>query len=189
MVYSIVIANVLMASRIGSSLDGAFLIWDDLLQEIQSANKKFLRSLVSSLLHSISNSSAASPDKDAEKEAMCLWVAHLLADKTWASAVPERSQLQREALEWCCLHPARRTHFLGTTLLNGGNEALKADWEDLLAASQLGDADTIPDVSEGASSSAVVNSNEVESAMDVDLELGSWLRAAGPVRAPIGVVR
>lgn len=189
MVCSIVISGVLMAARIGSSLDGAFLIWDDLLQEIQSANKKFLHSLVGGLLRSISSASSASPEKDAEKEAMCLWIAHMLADKAWASAVPERSQLQREALEWCCLHPARWAHFLGTKLLHGGGESLNADWEDLLAASQLGDVDTIPHVSEGASSGAVVDSNEVESAMEVDLELGSWLRAAGPVRAPIGVVR
>ncbi|EME85671.1 uncharacterized protein MYCFIDRAFT_119077, partial [Pseudocercospora fijiensis CIRAD86] len=63
--------------ELGSSLNGAFLIWEALLRDIVKQQKSFLNALVECSLSSIDQGTSR-PQDDARVEGICLWLLHML---------------------------------------------------------------------------------------------------------------
>ncbi|KAF2162149.1 hypothetical protein M409DRAFT_69359 [Zasmidium cellare ATCC 36951] len=151
--------------ELGASLEGAFVIWDDLLKFINREHHRFAMALVKALLEAIS----VRPGEDTEKEACCMWVTHILHSEPWNHFVTalEKRLVRKDVVMWCCMHPGPWTQRLGRDVLKAEDEEFVCDWEDVFHASQLSVAGQDED----------------------DAELGTWIRAATPFAAPIGVVR
>lgn len=183
--------------RLGASLEGAYVIWDDLLTSIAGEQKRFLMVLVKALLEAIT----AHPGEDAEKEALCLWVGHILHSEVWNSVITlrEKGVLPKDVMMWCCTHPGPWTQRLGRDMLKAEDEEFVDDWQQLFEASQLDSAQqTRPGGADPKASSFGLPNDSVEHfsrkevqtlGSDDDAELGTWVRAAKPFATPIGVVR
>lgn len=181
--------------QLGDSLQGAFLIWDQLLQAIVKERRAFVRALVRSLLASVARLSATQAD-DAEPEAMAMWVNHILSTREWArcTSEAERSILCKDVIKQCCVHPSRWANWLGKELLEreGGN--LEEEWRDVFEASQLGDAETqilseYSQLNPGRSQEPGDASEVALPARTVDSsKLSGWTRLAVPPTTSIGVV-
>lgn len=183
---------MLILSRLNSSLDGAYLIWDDLLITISSKLLRFLPALVETLLQSLTSKTAIDPTRDVDKEALAMWLLHvfdgnslLLAGRT------DRNAMLVVVLRWCCLHPGLWTQYVGRELLEQSDDDFKAEWEDLFEASLIRTGDNnMDEVVPGAAS---VNTHESAKSAKVEEgatdNAGGWSRAVAPMSVPIGVVQ
>ena len=196
------IPSLTYISRLGDSLTGAFLIWDRLLQDISGAQTHFLPTLVNQLLEAVGQCPKTQPQTDPRTEALCSWLTHISENESWDSARDNQAKdrIQKDIVRWCCTNPGYWSRSLGSRLIESGSREFKKDWKELFEASQLGDGyaalDNIgtPEVSNDASKEEPMTDKwEQHSATDsVDgdgPDVGSWVRAAAFVRAPIGVVR
>lgn len=192
--------SVLTFPRLGAPLEGAYVIWDDLLKSIVREQKQFALVLIKALLEAMSSPSPGLSDQDSEKEAMCLWTSHILHSKEWRHSFTrlEYVNLLKDAMMWCCVNPGQWTQRLGKEMLKVQDEEFVDDWQDVFAASQLGDArgadldhqspgylndvNVEPTPGDKSRKKSVVDSED-------DSELGRWVRAAKPSAAPIGVVQ
>ncbi|CAK4030148.1 Pre-rRNA-processing las1 [Lecanosticta acicola] len=188
--------NVLVEERLlcpskrelGSSLDGAFMLWDDLLKQISITNKRLWKALIEGMLQ---RTSSLLPVHDVEREAMCLWIDHILADSSSMLVRSERPILERVVMQWCCMYSSRWTNFLGTKLLRLGSTSFREEWEDLLAAARLSPEGESADSSFTMVADGLFDGSEaIDNTTDMDIvkDLGSWVRAAAPIEAPFGVV-
>ena len=184
-----------MGGRLGSSLDGAYLIWDDLLSNVSTALRGFLPAFREYLLEALTRPETTEPKGNVVKEALAMWVLHLLDIQPGA-----RGAFSANIMKWCCLHPGYWTQRVGKEVLEDGDRSLLDDWQDLFEASSLetaadreesdtrnGDIRSSPrDISE-----RIAPSGSPKRTRDFEEEhqLDSWTRATVPVSAPIGVVR
>ncbi|KAF7194382.1 Pre-rRNA-processing protein las1 [Pseudocercospora fuligena] len=165
----------------GSSLSGAFLIWEGLLQDIIKQQKSFLNALVASSLSRIDQENAR-PQDDAHVEGICLWLLHML---DFAQTDAQRTKLRREIMQWCCTHPGGWSHYLGKRLLESSDADFVEDWKDVLDASQL----------QPSQEAAFVNDTEMAdiqqhaTVSDSSAQPLSWMWAVAATAAPIGIVR
>lgn len=179
--------------RLGASLEGAYVIWDDLLTSIAREQRRFVLMLIKTLLEAIT----ARPGEDAQREALCLWVTHVLHGEAWSSIIttPDKIVLRKDVMIWCCTHPGDWTQRLGRDVLKTEDEEFVEDWQELFDASSVDGAEQARagGARPTASSPGVANDSfeplEVKLYSDEDSELGTWVRAARPFAAPIGVVR
>lgn len=183
---------MLTFSRLGSSLEGAFLIWDKLLHELSDRLYRFWSSLEMYLLESLSRSESVDPCRNSEKEAVAMWILHLLDTKH-----DERKISVETVVKWCCLHPGYWAQWLGERVLQDADEDLKSNWEDLFRASltsvpadgatTAGDAAPIDgEIGERAS---VMNEQIGSGNLEAVHTAQSWTRAILPASVPIGVVK
>lgn len=123
----------------GASLDGAFLIWDPLLQEMSRDKKRFLQVLINSILHLLDQTPMHGADANADAEALCLWLIHFVDPQSWAVLVLAEKQLIRtHIVKWCCTHPGHWAQYLGAAILRSGGEEFERVWADILNAGLLG---------------------------------------------------
>lgn len=175
------IADVLVKERLllpanrsmGESMDGAYLIWDDILAMLHSRLPSFGGSLIETLLGTITALDDARPQGDAKKEANALWVLHI-------TQTVGQKQVDN-AMQYCCLHPGHWTQLLGQWLLESGDEAFVETWRDILAAGRLGEPENHAEAEHVMS-----DQMEVDAA---DEMTAKWSRAVLPPSVPIGVVR
>ena len=182
-----------MHRRLGSSLEGAYLIWDDVLFELFDELAGFSRALISSLLQHLSepSSTVIDAETDVENEALAIWLLHIIQD----DEVGKDERLAVEVMKWCCLYPGYWTERVGSEVLEGGSEGLSAMWEDLFEASLLKDDTNGAEegLQEGQGSTAA-NLEEQDGDMMIDVDenpsaSAGWRRAVLPPTTPIGVVR
>ncbi|WPG99529.1 Hypothetical protein R9X50_00234400 [Acrodontium crateriforme] len=176
--------NLLVPStrELGSSMEGAFLLWDELLAGLQAKQPSLLPTLVKKMLNTISQDSTADAATDTSKEALCLWLLRFLDSEISPGSQATVERLQSSAMRWYCLHPGYWTQRLGEEILGNGDEHFDDQWRTLFDASKL-------DVTAAQADADVM---EIEPStvggLDDECESRGWVRAAVPMRTPIGVV-
>lgn len=184
-----------MHCRLGSSIEGAYLIWDDLLQDISAHLHGFSSAFVRSLLQAMTTSASTDPQSDVNKEAFAMWVHHVLcSDKPFSHNHRDDHAAVVEAMRWCCLHPGHWTEHVGRELLETGDGSFQAEWKDLFEASLVSRGGEHVDVNVPGSDVEMQRGGIDDPARTSQVELvvdgatGSWARAVAPVSVPIGVV-
>jgi ribosomal biogenesis protein LAS1 len=173
-------------------LDGAYLIWDDLLVTISSQLLRFLPALVKSLLQSLTSRTAIDPTRDVDKEALAMWLLHIFDSNDFLLAWrTDRNATLAVVMKWCCLHPGKWTQYVGREVFEQCDENFQAEWENLFEASLIRTGeDTIEEVLPGAASD---NTRDVAKSANVDEGTmgtdGGWSKAVAPMSVPIGVVQ
>lgn len=189
--------GVLLSSyRLGSSLEGAYLIWDAFLTNIAAQLNAFLPAFVRALLVSLTEYSANDPKGDVDKEALMMWLHHVLySNEFYAQGPSFDHSLSVDAMRWCCLYPQYWTNRLGRELLSS-DDSLQVDWKDMFEASGLKHtAESIGSSiqrSERSPQFDEIGANvqkDLVASQAVNPEARGWIRAVTPVTAPIGVVR
>lgn len=181
---------ILPSSRqLGSPLDGAYLIWDELLQCLSSHFIGFLPALMKIIQSKLSQSTNVDPESDPDKEALAMWLLHLTT--AFLSLRPDRDAILADIMKWCCLYPGYWTKNIGERLLKIFGESLEDDWEALFEASLIR--------IDGGSDGTKLSKQDVDDFMDgekagvdqlrVKDPVVGWSRATIPLPAPIGLVR
>jgi len=124
--------------RLGSSMQGAFLLWDELLRGIVDArhNPSFLSALVRKVLEALTTKPGVNSQHDAVCEAHYLWLVHLLEYQDVDGSLVKHAP-RNHVMKWCCLHPSYWTKQLGEQLLQLGDSRFNEQWGVLFEASQL----------------------------------------------------
>lgn len=183
-----------LAHSLGESLDGAFALWDPLINSIAyHDHHHFVPALVIRLQAQLVDTHQSS--RDVQCEAVALWLLHIQA---YVVSTPEYVQVK--TMRMCCLHPGHWTKVIGQALLEL-NEELHEEWRKMFEASMLaegGEKDV--DATSGAEPARLedVEPDESES-KDLSLRssvgglsliesFGGWRRAPFSPLVPIGVV-
>lgn len=182
--------------RLGASMQGAHLLWDDLLLGLADGPSPFRKMFIEHALVEVKDcSSFARPTSDAEVEAVCTWLAHMLTSKKGKTSAPNR--LIDMVLEECCLHPSHWMRELGKLTLKLGGQGLESMWASIFSASipaeeldsdiDIDDEDQ-PD-SDGEYKSGEAAAKDMPRSSDSQAQHQCWRRDSGPWKAvPIGVV-
>lgn len=177
--------------RLGSSLQGAHLIWDDLLVSLCASVFAFRTALVTSLLRGVTAPTTTDPAKDVEEEAIAMWVWHIVNGGAYTLAnMQDQDALLSTVMRWCCLHPGHWTEQIGRQVLETSEE-VRDEWTDLFEASLIR-ADI--EASTGASQEPVMldPGADQERVVGVEADIHTtrgWSRAIAPAAVPIGVVK
>lgn len=185
-------------------MNGAYLLWDALLQAISKRQSAFLSTLISSM-HARLNQPSGYHNvlQDPEKEALYLWLLHIASSDAWSQIRRSSdADVEGDLMTLCCLHPSPWSHALGNAMLEAGNEAFVESWADLMSASAIagsmevdvdvdGDA---PKQEEDWDADMAEAQESIDSVSDVDCrseagaDLASWREPFKAPRVPIGVV-
>ncbi|KAF2213027.1 hypothetical protein CERZMDRAFT_83949 [Cercospora zeae-maydis SCOH1-5] len=118
---------------LGSPLDGAYLMWDDLLRDVVASDYSFLPTLQQSMLEVLTEREAEGTEHDANREATCQWLLHM-ADYT--ASASQQTAYSRQIMTTCCMHHGYWMKWLGKHLLDASGPDLKEEYQDLFEASQ-----------------------------------------------------
>ncbi|EMC97960.1 hypothetical protein BAUCODRAFT_409261 [Baudoinia panamericana UAMH 10762] len=171
--------------ELGSSMSGAFIMWDDFLRAIDEDRGAFIPAVIRQLLDKLTTTDTLlQPKDDPGSEAYCLWLMHLL--NTSAQGV------RNDAMRLCCLYPGHWTHRLGQHLLVHGDTSFVEDWQDFFMVSVLDldehlKAQLSPD-DRGIEYTSTTNASMKNGPNADDSLGGGWRRALLPPQVPIGVV-
>jgi hypothetical protein len=170
-------------------MEGAFAIWDPLLEEL-CVNQQVCVGLANQLLKRLTDITLVANAANAESEALYLWLVHLLEYKSIATAKFFATTIRATILKTCTLHPGFWTQKLAQEIL-AGDEDLKSVWQDLLAAAAISQQPGGADVADGAGGSETAGGDEDRSMLaqldEIDDSVG-WRRASTRPKKPIGVV-
>ncbi len=122
-------------SSYGTSLDGAFLIWGDLVRVLHKHLRGFMDEIVTVIMNALTSTSTVRADTDADKKALAEWLIHLVVEIAMLDDM-DPSELAPVVLRHCCLHPGYWTQVVGHKVFEIA-DALEVDWGDLLDASVL----------------------------------------------------
>jgi ribosomal biogenesis protein LAS1 len=125
--------------KLGSSMSGAFLIWDPLLLAFNNASILPVRSILAHFTAAMNAppSSMLSTDMDPFKEAMHDWIIHILRAETWRA-----SGIVEDTLVACFSEPTYWNLRVAETLLKDGNEVPNREaWGRVLEAAKNEDGD------------------------------------------------
>lgn len=178
-------------------MNGAYLLWDGLLQAVTKKQRNFLPALLKGM-HTAMNLPSAYHHilHDPEKEALQHWMLHIATSDAWSQA--RRSvgtDVGGDLMTLCCLHPGPWSNSLGNALLDAGDEMFVESWSDLLSASAISGSmevedtsDHVPDVdmSEPKETTGSVVGSDCHS--EAAVEVASWREALKVPRVPIGAV-
>lgn len=172
--------------ELGSSLRGAFLLWDDLILELSRRFGDFVRDLGMAMLDELARSSGVRPDTAATKEGFADWLIHLLS--IHIKDVNGQVDFAAELMKGCCLYPGYWTRKVAARVLERGNESFKEEWRDLLEASMEGsESDSLAGAEKrGADGEALALHSHIQESAHGRAE--SWSRTILPPIAPMGVV-
>jgi hypothetical protein len=183
-------------------MNGAYFMWDGILQAISKRQHPFLSTLVTGMHTRLNQPNACyNVLQDPEKEALHMWLLHIASSDAW-SPVHRSTGIDVDAdlMTLCCLHPSPWSHALGNSLLEAGNEAFVESWTDLLEASaiagsmQLDAGNDGQDVDDAQDANMVETQEPADEMSDVDAhseaaaDLAAWREALKAPRVPIGVV-
>lgn len=185
-------------NRLHSSLNGAYLIWEDLLRALSLQVPGFFFSLGQHLLEALTQPSSTRPGDDAGKEAFALWIGRLSGGFPGDDADSSSQRaFASKIMNWCCLYPGYWTQVVGTALLARADDDFRQGWQDLFNASRMDASAGSSDEDAAVASSPVTNGHAAQSTsdgahlLDVDTqyEPGGWRRAVVSSHLPLGVVR
>lgn len=180
-------------------MNGAYLLWDGLLQALSKQQSLFLPQLLKSM-HAAMNqpSSHYQISQDPGKEALHHWLLHIATSDVWEQARQQTGvEVDSQLMTLCCLHPSHWSHALGEELLEAGNEDFAESWSDLLLASSIGgatDADAAGTAAQAEDVEMVKNQASENSMPDEDthsdtvMNTAGWREALTAPKVPIGVI-
>jgi ribosomal biogenesis protein LAS1 len=171
-------------------MDGAYLIWDDVLLAISSRLHLFLPAFVRHLLQGLTTRTAIEPENDVDKEALSMWLLHVMNSGDFMF-IKDRDALVADVMKCCCLHPGYWTQGVGRKLLEISDKSVQDEWKDLLEASQItSEEEPMEEVVPGLIPAGLGNSEKDEVGGEDEIRaVGGWLRAIAPMSVPIGVVQ
>ena len=170
-------------------MQGAYLLWDDLLQNLCSRQPLFLGCLLEALLAALTRHTLGQEARtDSGKEALHLWLLHITYSDVWLRS---RQKTALDVPAWlvkqCCLHPGYWSQRLGEQIIEQGDDDFAETWSDLLAASSVTVATDEMEIDAVRGSSIPVSRDE---AIVDDHDDGyGWRFEVMPRSLPIGVVR
>ncbi|KAH0007746.1 Las1-domain-containing protein, partial [Aureobasidium melanogenum] len=174
-----------------SALQGAYLIWDELLIMLASGSSLFVEAFFERAIAHNAKMKTTDEDRDRAdptKWAIYRWIMHLLDSDSWLEMRGESPELfEILALRECILHPNTQwSHELAEEILEDAEMDVQTTWKSLVEASALvGDHDE--DAEEGATKETR-RTDDVEME-DVPSEQGGWRRETGVWESvPIGTV-
>ena len=173
--------------KLSDPMDGAFLIWDGLLETLSRTLRQFPRTLSEAIFGAITQATETGSREDTDRDAWISWTVHLVQQFDPAA----RPKLGMDIMQWCCLHPGYWAGILGQRLLDDGDEGLSVDSKDIFEASLISGKDVDPklEAREGATQ-PVADDMEMDSEdAETRAVQRGWTKAARPCSLPIGVVR
>lgn len=185
-------------SRLGSSMENTFWLWEELLKELSSHQPSFLRILTEEMSIRIIQPSRLDITIDAYREAVYMWLVHILTTDGWA--VPSRlAQFNCNCvISTCLMNPNYWSRRLATILaIETDDQLIKAQWGDLVQASnsQYDDSPTkeLKKVDTNIIKQHVEQVNaqiaDLEQQANLDSQGRGWVKWKGPwVAKPIGMV-
>ncbi|QIW94692.1 hypothetical protein AMS68_000210 [Peltaster fructicola] len=168
--------------RLGAPLDGAFLIWDDLLQAM-CQQQRFISPLTAALLNAI----ASEEDQydDSQREAYALWLSHICCSAEWESALEHVEDTRRAVMKSCITHPGVWTSVVAESLITAGDDAFVKAWKPFLDAARLMEDDEDAVDQNDQMLDIKRDSVVVDPAEKL---LGGWHRAVLAPTTPLGVI-
>jgi ribosomal biogenesis protein LAS1 len=146
--------------KLGSSMSGAFLIWDALLLAFAQSSNLPAPTIVTHLATLMNKSSSAmiSTDIDPVREGMHDWVLHILRSEAWAAH--QSSRTIEDVLTTCFSDPTHWNLRVADSLLKEKNVTNRESWRAVLQAAK----------SEASGEEMEVDIEEIEQAMPVRQE-------------------
>lgn len=171
--------------RLSDPMDGAFLIWDGLLQSISGHFLAFRLRLAQTMFEAITRPTESDPQADTDKDGLLAWLLHSMEGR----GTNGHTTRARETMKWCCLHPGYWTQMLGSRVLETADEEVRSEWQEIFEASLISDRNVASLLDAGVTQSeADANAMDVEIKLEGRIARGGWRKAALPSSLPIGVV-
>lgn len=172
------------------------MIWDGFLFDMSARLRgSFMTSLAVALLETITKPTTTDPELDTEKEALSMWLLHILDSED--KRHQERFDIAIETMKLCCLYPGYWTQRIGREALQF-NEDIQADWQELFdVTSMSADAgNPLAEVREESLLSStwgpmagIEDIDQIQADIDARKSVDSWRRAIMSLDTPVGVVR
>ncbi|KAJ9658560.1 rRNA-processing protein las1 [Coniosporium apollinis] len=124
---------------LGSSMTGAFLVWNGLFTVLALRLDSFLEALVLHLVNRLIGPSDFNADEDALQEAMYKWVSNMLLFPRLATTF---RNLKTSVIETCILNPDVWTLRLAEELIHYSDKDFRGQWLPALEACKLASGDS-----------------------------------------------
>lgn len=121
--------------KLGSSMSGAFLVWNSLLLAFCGVNTAFFQSLLDAVMKAMNDVEL----RDEEREGMCEWAAHMLCSSEWRDARGGQERAIREKVLGNCMTELGMWNLRLAEKIVDSMETGEAElWRAILDASQGG---------------------------------------------------
>ncbi|KAM0722736.1 hypothetical protein Q7P37_002177 [Cladosporium fusiforme] len=186
---------------LGAPMNGAYLLWDGLLQSFSKRQSNFLPTLLKGIHTAmIQPGTYHQVSHDPEKEALHHWLLHIATSDVWSKVRRETgNEVDAQLMTLCCLHPSHWSQSLGEELLQAGDEIFVESWSDLLMASAIAGSAMMAETGNDITTQDVDMSNgaqDIDGSVvgtdfrsDAGASLPAWREALMPPTVPIGLVR
>ncbi|OCL09170.1 Las1-domain-containing protein [Glonium stellatum] len=125
--------------QLGSTMKGAFLLWDELLRRLSLHQWSFLRILCRHMIDLMNTPATLSATVEPTREAMHEWVAHILTTKEWAQPRKRvEGMLLDDIMGRCFTFPSYWSHKLAESIIKDRDGLFQATWQPVLQASLTG---------------------------------------------------
>lgn len=121
----------LTSNSIGSSMNGAFVIWGNLLRRLTHHQKRFCKILTGQMVQIIVRPSHLDLKLDTFREAVYEWLLHIFFAKEWiAGAIGDKVVDVREFIVIECIesNPNCWSNALAQKLVKSSDEEFKEQW-------------------------------------------------------------
>ncbi|KAK5283794.1 rRNA-processing protein las1 [Cryomyces antarcticus] len=110
-------------------MNGAFMVWDDLLCKLVRHQRRFLRIFVTRMVHLMIQQPRMNVKQDPFREALCLWALHIFVDESWADARKRiEDSLRTKVVSICIMNPVYWGQRLARLLIEAADETFQYDW-------------------------------------------------------------
>ncbi|KAK7192248.1 las1 protein [Paraphaeosphaeria sporulosa] len=184
--------NILpVGKKLGSSMEGAYLIWTPFVTALGTIDSLFLQTLTERMIGvlALPGRGTASVEEDPAMEGMCAWVVRMLDSAEWQqeSQEPRRRKLLDDVLGLCLSTPTFWTLKLAEDLLKDGSVPGRKSWLEILGvakedAYEDDDAQALPPRSQAGPDEMDVDDIEAESLVSESLSDTKQMR--GPQKYP-----
>ncbi|KZF26631.1 Las1-domain-containing protein [Xylona heveae TC161] len=135
-----VLAGVLLETKflvpsnrsLGSGMEAAFAMWDDFLKYLTGRERDFLSAVLEEMAAMLVQPSRLDIKIDAYREAVYLWLIHLLESDTWKARRRRCFSSVRSVIATCIMSPNHWTRRVSTRLVESGSQELKDEFGELV---------------------------------------------------------
>ncbi|KAI9738004.1 MAG: rRNA-processing protein las1 [Cirrosporium novae-zelandiae] len=118
---------------LGTSMNGAFVLWDELLKSLFLTQRYLLRLLLNEMCIVIASPSSLDLKLDPYREAVYIWLERILTSTSTLNKWPQRRVQLNSIMSTCMMNQNYWTLQLGLTLVRHSRDArFKARWEALV---------------------------------------------------------